>query len=372
MSELLLALNCGSSSLKFQVAQVGDLDAPVLAGRIERIGADDACLVREGGEAAQMQIDAPDHGAAIDHVKALINTVCAGQNLAAAGHRIVHGRDFSQAMRVDADVFAALEAAVTLAPLHQPHGLAAIRAVEAAFPDAVNVAVFDTAFHARKPFVNDAYALPQKYFDHGLRRYGFHGISCQSITRSLQAQGVDLAARNLVIAHLGNGCSVTAVKGGVGHANSMGFSTLDGLAMGTRTGGIDPGVLLHLMDPNGPHGLSFGALEALLYKEAGLLGLSGRSNDMRDLEDAGDEASTGAIEYFVARASEEIARMGASMGGLDTVVFCGGIGENAPAIRDRIMAPLGFMRRADGAPIEQRVIATREEHEILCATRALL
>jgi acetate kinase len=229
---------------------------------------------------------------------------------------------------------------VPFAPLHQPHNLRGIRAAMAAFPGVPQVACFDTAFHRHQPWVNDAFALPRALYDEGVRRYGFHGLSYQYIADTLQRTAPQLACGCVVVAHLGNGASMCAIQNGHSVASTMGFSALDGLPMGTRCGQLDPGVLLYLMDQKG---MSAAEISVLLYEKSGLLGISGLSNDMRTLEAAGMPEADQAIDYFVFRCQREVGAMAAAMGGIDAVVFCGGIGENSALVRERICERLGWM-----------------------------
>jgi len=361
MSALLLALNVGSSSLKFAVAQAEDPARQVLSGAADRLGSD-APTLRFSNEGEKTTLRGATHADALKEVAEAIAAAFPGDTVTGVGHRIVHGgAQFLQPTLIDRDVLAALEGLTSLAPLHQPPGLKGIRTIADLYTDVQQVACFDTAFHANKPWVHEAIALPQSFYDMGLRRYGFHGLSCQSICRTLLAEGFPLGERKLVIAHLGNGCSVTAVQGGQSIACSMGFSTLDGLAMGTRPGRVDSGAILHLLR----QGLSAEDVEDLLYRRSGMLGLSGISNDMRDLLGAEDPKAARAVEFFVERAIEEIARMAGALRGLDTVVFCGGIGENATVIRERICEGLGFLEP------DMLVRETNEESEILLETATL-
>lgn len=373
MMEGVLVLNAGSSSLKVAAyaadgAETAD-DAPWLKGAVERIGgASWLTLTRPDGARETTEIKAEDHRAALSVAARRLAQALPAARIVALGHRIVHGGPhYSGPAIITPSVLAELETLIPLAPLHQPQGLAGVRSAEALFPGALQVACFDTAFHAQKPWVQESFGLPSEAFDAGVRRYGFHGVSCQSIMRTLRAEGFPAEDRRLVIAHLGNGCSVTAVKNGAGYANSMGFSTLDGLLMGTRSGRLDPGVLLYWLR----QGKSPEDIETLLYKRAGLLGVSGLSNDVRDLSASPAPEAARALEMFVARAVEEIARMAGAMNGLDCVVFCGGVGENAAALRDRIVAGLGFLRQASGAPLDILVRATDEERELMLTARAM-
>jgi acetate kinase len=249
---------------------------------------------------------------------------------------------------------------IPLAPLHQPHNVSAIEAIAAALPNTPQVACFDTAFHATQPEVATRFALPEKYWAKGIRRYGFHGLSYEAILHQL---GGDIPKR-LIIAHLGNGASLAAVKDGRCIATTMGFSTLDGLVMGTRAGLLDPGVILHLMRSES---LDLGALEKLLYHESGLLGLSGKTADMKTLLDASDSASLLAVETYCHRIIREIGSLAAALEGVDALIFTGGIGENAGPVRAQVTEKLNWL----GA-IDVRVIPTDEELTIARHCRRLL
>jgi len=269
------------------------------------------------------------------------------------------------------------------APLHQPHNLAGVRAAQAAFPDAAQVACFDTAFHRSHPFVNDTFALPHEFYDKGVRRYGFHGLSYEYIAGVLAERAPHLADGRVVVAHLGNGASMCALQNDRSVASTMGFSALDGLPMGTRCGQLDPGVLLYLMDQEG---MDAAAISDLLYRRSGLLGMSGLSNDMRVLEAADTPQARDAIDYFVFRVQRELGGMAAAMGGIDALVFCGGIGEHSRLIRARVCERMGWMgieidhgRNAENAMVissdlartQVLVIPTNEELVIARATRRL-
>ncbi|NNU82080.1 acetate/propionate family kinase [Halovulum dunhuangense] len=371
MTDALLALNAGSSSLKFALAEVARPGRFLVWGGVERVGRGDAVLTLRAPEQAPRtrRIGPADHVRALRELCAAIPGLRPGLNIRGVGHRIVHGgARFSAPVRVTPDVVAALAALVPLAPLHQPHGLQGIESGRTLFPEAVHVACFDTAFHAGKPWVQDAYALPARYYDAGIRRYGFHGLACESVCRALESRGYPVAEKAIAIAHLGNGCSVSAVRAGRSVGTSMGFTALDGLAMGTRCGRIDPGVLLHLMR----EGHDADALERLLYHESGLLGLSGISGDMRDLAAAGTPAARRAVAYFVTRVIEEVCRMAGVMGGLDAIVFSGGIGENAADIRQAVADGLAFLPGEGGRGPTVMVVAANEEERLLAAARDFL
>jgi acetate kinase len=335
----ILTLNAGSSSLKFAVFRASAEPIECLRGQIEGLGRAPRLVARSpGGQpVADRRLDAADvrtHGDAVGLVLGLIGQHLPHATIAAVGHRVVHGGiRFADPIVIDDEVVAALMALAPLAPLHQPHNLSGIAAARAAFPAALQVACFDTAFHRRQPWVNDTFALPRSYYADGVRRYGFHGLSYEYVTGELARIAPHHAAGRLVVAHLGNGASMCAINGGQSVASTMGFSALDGLPMGTRSGQLDPGVLLYLM---GEKGMSAAEIEDLLYRRSGLLGLSGLSHDMRELEAAGTPEAQQAIDYFVFRVRRELGAMTAILSGLDAVVFCGGIGENAARIRERI------------------------------------
>ncbi|WP_370312332.1 acetate/propionate family kinase [Sagittula sp.] len=366
MTDAVLALNTGSSSVKFSVARAFAPGAPLLWGAAERLGTDRAMITLHSHDDSRQEQSVPGatHANALQRLLAILQTDRPDLRIAGVGHRIVHGgHRFTAPEPVTPEVLAALEDIVPLAPLHQPHGIGAIRAAQDLFPDARHVACFDTAFHAGKPFEHDAYGLPRRYYDEGVRRYGFHGLACQSICTALRAEGFPLDTTRLAIAHLGNGCSVTAVENGRSKATSMGFSVLDGLTMGTRCGALDPGVILHLLRT----GHSAEEVETLLYHRSGLLGLSGLSSDMRDLTASDRPEAAEAVSHFVARVVGEVCRAAGAMGGLDVLVFSGGIGENAAPIRTGIMQGLAFLPGRDGSGVETMVRAAREEDVLLRA-----
>ncbi|MEM8970741.1 MAG: acetate/propionate family kinase [Pseudomonadota bacterium] len=367
MTGVILALNAGSSSLKFAVATPEDISSRLMSGTIERIGSSEARLshTNSDGQKRKLELGLVDHRAALRLLFAEVETSGAGLSVEGVGHRIVHGGStFTDPVIITDEIVEQIEELVPLAPLHQPHGILGILTARDAYPKAIHVACFDSAFHARKPWIHDAYALPRQFYDQGLRRYGFHGLACESICSTLTKEGFPLADRKIVIAHLGNGCSVTAVDCGKAAATSMGFSTLDGLTMGTRCGGIDPGVLIHLMR----EGRSLNDLEKLLYHGSGLLGLSDFSNDMRDLFADDRRESREAIDFFVARLCEEICRMVGTMGGLHNIVFSGGIGENSAHIRDRVSRKLECLPGLNGDGVEIMVRSADEERQLIATT----
>ena len=250
------------------------------------------------------------------------------------GHRVVHGgAEYSDPQVLTPALLARLETFVPLAPLHQPHNLAGIRALLMARPDLPQVACFDTAFHHGQPELATLFALPRRYRDEGVRRYGFHGLSYEYITGALAGAMATPATGRVVVAHLGNGASLCAMQDGRSVASTMGFTAVEGLPMGTRSGSVDPGVLLYLMEQ---HGLGARELTDLLYKQSGLLALSGFSNDMRDLLASSEPAAKLAVDYFCYRIARELGSLAAALGGLEALVFTGGIGEHAAAVREQV------------------------------------
>lgn len=384
MTEAVLTLNAGSSSLKVALFPTTG-DAPLATGLVDKIGPEAAMKLKDAaGVALTASGDLTTHAGAIAAVIDAFRTAWPDLNLIAIGHRVVHGGDmFARPVVVDDTILAQLETLSPFAPLHQPHNLAGIRAAMQAFPATKQIACFDTAFHRNHPWVNDAFALPRAFYDEGVRRYGFHGLSYDYVSGELARVAPHLAAGRVVVAHLGNGASMCAIENGQSVASTMGFSALDGLPMGTRCGQLDAGVLLYLMDQRG---MTAAEISDLLYKKSGLLGLSGLSNDMRTLESADTPEAEQAIDYFVFRAQREVGAMAAAMGGIDALVFCGGIGENSRLIRERVCARLGWMgieidhakNRRNAATISTdlarttvMVLPTNEELVIARAARAV-
>jgi len=307
--------------------------AAKLRGQVSGLGAA-ARLTYAGADGARQSepLDGQDMASALDRVLGLAEA--SGLPVDAVGHRIVHGGlEFDRPVVLTDAVIAALKRLEPLAPLHQPFNIAGIEAARRAFPAARQIGCFDTAFHRRHPFVNDTFALPYALYDAGVRRYGFHGLSYEYITGYLRHHYPDRAAGKVVVVHLGAGASMCAIDGGRSVGSSMGFSALDGLPMATRCGQLDPGVVLWLMQARG---LQADAIADLLYRQSGLKGISGLSGDMRELLASDDPRAAQALDYFVFRIRRELGAMAAVLGGLDTVVFCGGIGENSAVIRQRI------------------------------------
>ncbi|MDU9002308.1 acetate/propionate family kinase [Sedimentitalea todarodis] len=332
-----LTLNAGSSSLKFALYRAASEPEVLRSGQVENIGPVARLSLRGG---APREIGPADHVVAVRAIFTALEGALKGQQVEGVGHRIVHGgKAFGAPVELTEEVLAQLEALIPLAPLHQPNNLAAVRAAQAAFPDARQIGCFDTAFHRGHPFVNDAFALPRRFYDQGVRRYGFHGLSYDYIAGVLKRDWPELAQGRVVICHLGNGASMCAVAQGRSRGSTMGFSALDGLPMGTRCGQLDPGVLLYLM----AQGMTHAQIEHMLYSESGLMGLSQISNDMRMLLQSEDPRAAEAIDYYVFRIRREMGAMAAVLNGLDGVVFTGGIGENAAPIRARVVEGMDFL-----------------------------
>ena len=343
----ILCLNAGSSSLKCALfdAGTGGEPQPLLAGKIENIGLEPHLIIRDaaGARLDERRWNASDHATHETLLAGLLDRIerAVGRDLVGVGHRVVHGgADFHAPILVDDALLVRLDTLCPLAPLHQPHNLAAIRAVEAVRPGLPQVACFDTGFHHAMPPVATRLALPRTFHDQGIRRYGFHGLSYDYIARRLRTIDRELARGRIIAAHLGNGASLCAMLDGKSIDTSMGFTALDGLMMGTRCGAMDPGVILHLQSQMG---MSVEMVEDLLYRRSGLLGVSGLSSDMRALTDDPSEEAREAVELFVWRAARECGALAASLGGVDGIVFTAGIGENHAGIRQRICDRLAWL-----------------------------
>ena len=337
MTQAILVLNAGSSSIKFSLFGTEADDGEPVAifdGKLEGIGHEIHFVAKdaEGGKLVDEKVAGPaSHEQALSTLLAWIDSRSGGIELVAAGHRVVHGGDlFAGSVRITANVFDQIKSLSPLAPQHQPHNLEAIAALRKIHPGLPQVACFDTAFHRTQPAVASDYALPRKLTADGIKGYGFHGLSYEYIASVLpQHLGEDAGGR-IVVAHLGHGCSMCAIRHRQSVATTMGFSALDGLVMGQRCGSIDPGVLLYLLQERG---MSPDALSKLLYEESGLLGVSGISDDMRDLLASDDPKAGEAVALFVYRIGRELGSLAAALGGIDALVFTGGIGENSPDIR---------------------------------------
>ncbi|MEL6645720.1 MAG: acetate/propionate family kinase [Pseudomonadota bacterium] len=379
----ILTLNAGSSSLKFALYEAADDPEMILSGQVDGVGHAARLEIKADGQKTTDAVAAATPAEALDQVIAALHGQVPDLTIAGVGHRIVHGGpDYAAPVVLSDTVLAELNGLSPLAPLHQPHNLAGVTAAQTAFPGAVQVGCFDTAFHRGHPWVNDTFALPRHFYDQGVRRYGFHGLSYDYVTGAVAAEYPDLRGKRMVVAHLGNGASMCAVQGGKSIASTMGFSALDGLPMGTRSGQIDPGVLLYLMDQRG---MGANDLTALLYRESGLLGLSGLSSDMRTLLGSDAPEAAEAIQYYILSARRELGGLTAILGGIDALVFSGGVGENAAPVRAGIAEGMGYLGiRIDAGRNEANagdigtgevrvlVVPTDEERVIARAVQAVL
>jgi acetate kinase len=351
MTGTLLVLNAGSSSIKFQLFGVlpGDGLERELKGQMEGIGARPRLVAKDA--AGKVLIDRSyEPGAignlpqALDQLEGWLIARLGGTAPMAIGHRVVHGGpDYEAPVLVDDAVLDRLKELVPLAPLHQPNNLASIRAIRERRPEIPQVACFDTAFHRGHPEVADRFAIPDSFYREGVRRYGFHGLSYEYVAGRLQELDPELARGRVVVYHLGSGASMCAISGGRSVDSTMGFTAVDGLPMGTRTGQLDPGVVLYLVQAKG-YGAE--AIERFLYHEGGLKGLSGISNDMRDLLGSDAPGARLAVDYFVHRVVRETGALAAAMGGIDGLAFTAGIGERSPEIRARVCERLGWLGAA--------------------------
>ncbi|HWJ07075.1 MAG TPA: acetate/propionate family kinase [Steroidobacteraceae bacterium] len=333
-----LVLNTGSSSIKFCVFRLdGETLVRDLRGQVSGLGTAPRFSLRrsEGPDVDVALGDEPISPAvALEQLLERLQGHLGDARIVGVGHRVVHGGlQYMAPIAVDDDVLEKLDRYVPLAPLHQPHNLATIRAMLQRLPGVPQIACFDTAFHRTVPAVAQRFALPARFTEAGVRRYGFHGLSYEYIASQLPALDPRAAAGRTVVFHLGNGASMCALQGGQSIATTLGFTAVDGLPMGTRCGSMDPGVVLYLMDE-----MKFGArdIERLIYHESGLLGMSGISSDVRDLLRSADPRAQEALDVFVYRAGRELGSLAAALGGLDAIVFTAGIGENQPEIRARI------------------------------------
>jgi acetate kinase len=348
MGQSVLVLNCGSSSIKFAVFDAaGGTLSRRYDGQIDGLGGAARFVAEDasGARVLERHLEATPageaHRAALQQLNTWLDPLLPEDGLLGVGHRVVHGGMRYGAPRViDDAVLAGLEELVPLAPLHQPANLAGIREAQAFLPGVANVACFDTAFHLPNPIMAELFALPYEYYEQGVRRYGFHGLSYEYISRRLREIAPEVASGRVVTAHLGNGASMCAMRDGQCVDMTMGFTALDGLPMGTRSGSVDPGVLLYLMQGMGMDGAQ---IEELLYKRSGLLGLSGISNDMRVLMASDEPRAKLAVDFFIYRIVRELGGLMAVLGGLDGLVFTAGIGENAADVRERVCRELAWL-----------------------------
>ena len=387
--DTILVVNAGSSSVKFQVFSCVTEPKRVLKGQVEGIGAQPKLKVEAADKTVLVDERyapdvIPDPGAALQKAASWLRET-QKLHLVAIGHRVVHGGpEYDRPVLVSSKVLADLERFIPLAPLHQPNNLAPIRLLLARRPDLPQIACFDTAFHRQHSSLADHYAIPEHFYEEGVRRYGFHGLSYEYITEQLNQLAPDVARRRVIIAHLGSGASMCAISNGKSVENTLGFTALDGLPMGTRCGQIDPGVVLHFISERG---MTAAQIQDLLYRDCGLKGLSGISNDVRVLEASREPRAAFALEYFVYRAGLYAGMLAASLGGLDAFVFTGGIGENSVSMRKRICERLGWLgAQLDMAaneshstvisrpqsPLTLYMIPTDEEWRIAQSTIALL
>lgn len=357
--DAILVVNAGSSSLKFQVFGTdgaslqrlvkGQMDGIGTQPRLRAEGADRARLIDQ----AYPPDDVADLASATHQAASWLRQM-QSVDLVAVGHRVVHGGpEYDRPVLVDGEILARLDRYVSLAPLHQPNNLAPIRSLLARRPELPQVACFDTAFHRGHSAVADHYAIPECLYAEGVRRYGFHGLSYEYVAERLRQVAPNVADGRVIVAHLGSGASMCALSGGRSVESTMGFTALDGLPMGTRPGQIDPGVVLYLV---GEKGMTAAETQNLLYRECGLKGLSGVSNDVRELEASSDPRAAFAIDYFVYRVGLYAGMLAAALGGLDALVFTAGIGENSVTLRARICEKLAWL----GAILDPAANAARK------------
>ncbi|MDD1518808.1 MULTISPECIES: acetate/propionate family kinase [Bradyrhizobium] len=365
----ILVVNAGSSSVKFQVFAIeGEgILRRLIKGQVDGIGSRPRLRASRPGNDPMADraypIEAiPDVPAAMDIAGTWLRNEARIHPLA-VGHRVVHGGpDYERPVLIDHGVVARLERFATLAPLHQPHNLAPIRSILANFPAIPQVACFDTAFHRTHGPLADHYAIPHQLHAEGVRRYGFHGLSYEYISRTLPQIAPDIAKRRVIVAHLGSGASMCAMKNGLSVESTMGFTALDGLPMGTRPGQLDPGVVLYLLSEKG---MTASKAQDFLYRDCGLKGLSGISNDMRELEASLDPQAKLAVDYFVYRIGLNAGMLAAALQGIDAFVFTAGIGENSSGIRARVAEQLGWL----GVALDP---AENTHHSRLISTRTSL
>jgi len=391
MNDYTVVVNAGSSSLKFSVYRRAESDSWTLEarGQVEGIGTSPKFSAKDGADKpiGDVALDPTirDARAALGFVANWLRDRYHGAHVCGVGHRVVHGgAQYSGPTIVTPEVLENLRALIPLAPLHQPYNLSAIEAVWERLPGVAQVVCFDTSFHRGQPAVAQLVPLPREIRDAGVQRYGFHGLSYEYIASVLPSVAPEIAGGRVVVAHLGSGASLCALKGGKSVDSTLGFTALDGLCMGTRPGALDPGVVLYLFQALG---LSVKEVETILYKKSGLIGISGISNDMRSLLASSEPNARLALDYFVYRAAKEIAAMTAALGGIDGLVFTAGIGENSPEIRKRICVASAWLgveldedanaRKApritsQASKVPAWVIPTNEELMIARHTGALL
>lgn len=389
MVNQIAVINAGSSSIKFAVFNDDPSQSLIFRGQVEKIGVTPSLSV--DGPSGEKLIDNEWSATEVDHraaTKIILQTSIAllgGKTIEGIGHRVVHGgTQFTAPIALTKDVLPSLKALSPLAPLHQPHNISPIETIMAEAPHIPQVACFDTAFHQTQSQLAQSFALPRELTDGGIRRYGFHGLSYEFVSARLRTIAPDQCQKRIIIAHLGNGASLCAIHRGRSVATTMGFTAVEGLVMGTRCGSIDPGVLIYLMDEKK---LDARGLEELIYKKSGLLGVSGISSDMRTLRESNDPRAREAIDLFVYRIVREIGSLSAALGGLDGLVFTGGIGQRDAKTRWEVVAGCSWLGAsidehangrgegridAESSRIPIWVVATDEERVIARHTAALL
>jgi len=342
----ILTINSGSSSIKFSLYEAGEDPRLLVSGRLERIGLQEGrfnASDRDGRSLAEKELPLPEHGAALKELFGWLESRPEGRGMGAVGHRVVHGgAGYASPKKIDCSLLESIRKLAPFAAEHLPHEIKAIEAVSSAFPGMPQVACFDTSFHRTMPETATTFAIPSEFRAEGVVRYGFHGLSYEYIVEELSRKEPALAKGKLIVAHLGNGCSMCAVRDGRSVDTTMGFTPLGGLVMSTRTGELDPGVIVYLLKTRG---YKADELNELLNRRSGLLGISGLSPDMADLLARKDTSAPAAlaIEVFCFQARKYIGALAAGLGGLDGLVFTAGIGENSPEIRERITGGLGFL-----------------------------
>ena len=355
-------INAGSSSIKFALFEMSEGERLLFRGQINNIGVAPELSVEgpDGETLAKNEWRARDlnHKSATKVILETAIGLLGGKTVTAVGHRVVHGgTHFTEPAIVTRDVIASLKALSPLAPLHQPHNLAPIEAIHLAAPNLPQIACFDTAFHQTQPRLAYSFALPRELTDSGIRRYGFHGLSYEYVSTHLRKVAPDHADKRIIIAHLGNGASLCAIDRGKSVATTMGFTAVEGLMMGTRCGSIDPGVLIYLMDERR---MDARALETLVYKKSGLLGVSGITSDMRALRASEDLKAREAIDLFIYRIVREIGSLAGALGGVEGLIFTGGIGQRDPKTRREVVAGCAWL----GAAIDEQANAKGAEGRI--------
>lgn len=377
MERTILTINSGSSSIKFSLYKAAPEPSPILYGKLDRIGLPEGhfnATDAQGSSLVSKDLAMPEHGAALAELFNWLNRRTEARGMGAVGHRVVHGgARYTTPHRIDRALLEALRGLIPFAAEHLPHEIKAIEAVGSAFPGLPQVACFDTSFHRTMPPVATTFSIPAEVREEGVIRYGFHGLSYEYIIEELSKIEPERVKGRTIIAHLGNGCSMCAVKAGRSIDTTMGFTPLGGLVMSTRTGDLDPGIIVYLLKTRG---YKPDELNELMNRKSGLLGISGISPDMSDLlaKEKTESSARLAVDVFCYQAKKFIGSLSAALGGCDTLIFTAGIGENSPEIRERIVDGLGFLgleidnernRKSNPViskgPVEIRVMKTNEE-----------